>query len=65
MLNTAKSTISTNQKKLWKVFTRDGKELFAYTVEDEFEDEMAATIRLLAYENKCSPHSIHVHRELR
>ena len=52
-------------KRLWKVFTYKGKELFAYTIFDEGEDEQEATIALLAYENLCQPESIHVHKELR
>lgn len=63
MSNTAKSTDST--KKQYKVFTKDGKELYAYTVKDESEDEQEATIALLAYENHCKQSAIHVHREWR
>ncbi len=63
MCRTAKSTDST--KEPWKVFTKDGKELFAYTVRGEGEEEQAATIALLAYENHCKKSSIHVHKEMR
>ena len=63
MLNTAKSTGCT--KKQYKVFTKDAKEIFAYTIEGEGEDEQEATIALLAYENHCKPSTIHVHREWR
>lgn len=52
-------------KEEYKVFTRNGKELYAYTVRDEGEGEQAATRRLLAYENHCVPASIHVHKEWR
>ncbi len=66
MLNTAKSTDSTNRiKELWKVFTKDGKELFSYTIRGEGEDEEECTIQLLAYENHCQPNQIHVHAEMR
>lgn len=37
MRPTAKSTDST--KKEWKIFTKNGKEIFAYTVYGEGEDE--------------------------
>lgn len=63
MPHTVKSTDCT--KKQYKVFAKEGKELFAYTVEGEGEDEMEATISLLAYENHCKPSAIHVHREWR
>lgn len=33
----------------WKVFEHNGKELFAYTLFGEGEDEEEATIALLAY----------------
>lgn len=49
----------------WKVFEYNGKELFAYTLFGEGEEEEEATIALLAYENRCIPASIHVHMELR
>lgn len=52
-------------KKVWKVFTLHGKELMAYTVAEEFEDEEEATRRLLAYENHCRIESIQTHIELR
>ena len=52
-------------KKEWKVFTKNGKEIFAYTVYGEGEDEQEATIALLAYENHCRKTSIHVHTEWR
>ena len=45
----AKSTDSTKKKELWKVFRKNRKELFAYTVRGEGEDEEEATISLLAY----------------
>ncbi len=63
MRPTAKSTGST--KREWKVFTRNGKELWAYTILGEGEDEQEATIELLAYENRCRKSSIHVHTEWR
>lgn len=63
MRPTVKSTGSI--KEAWKVFTKNGRELFAYTVRGEDEEEQAATIALLAYENGCSPSSIHVHKEWR
>ena len=49
----------------WKVFEHNGKELFAYTLFGEGEDEEEATIALLAYENHCRPEDIHVHKEVR
>ena len=61
----AKSTDFTKKKELWKVFRKNRKELFAYPVRDEGEDEEEAPISLLAYENGCSPSSIHVHIEWR
>lgn len=62
MRPTAKSTDSTNhQQRLWKVFYKDGKELFRYTAKEEEE----ATIALLAYENHCRKCSIHTHLEWR
>lgn len=42
----------------WKVFEHNGKELFAYTLFGEGEDEKEATIALLAYENHCRPETI-------
>ena len=64
MRPTAKSTDSTNhQQRLWKVFYKDGKELFRYTAKEEDEEE--ATIALLAYENHCRTCSIHTHLEWR
>lgn len=66
MRPTAKSTDSTNhQQRLWKVFYKDGKELFRYTAKEEGEDEEEATIALLAYENNCRKCSIHTHLEWR
>lgn len=65
MLPTAKSTDSTKIKEEWKVFTLHGKELFAYTIRGEGEDEEKATIGLLAYENHCRKAAIHVHKEWR
>lgn len=65
MRPTAKSMGSTKKKELYKVFTKDGKELFAYTVHGEGGDEQEATIALLAYENHCRKCSIHVHKEMR
>ena len=44
----------------WKIFKKDGKELFAYTVRGEGEEEEAATKKLLADENNCSPEDIDV-----
>ncbi len=40
---TAKSTDFTKKKELWKVFRKNPKELFAYTVRGEGEDEEEAT----------------------
>lgn len=51
--------------RLWKVFEYQGRELFAYTQAEEFEDEEEATLGLLAYENHCRVESIHVHTEMR
>ena len=65
MAPTAKSMDSIKRREQYKVFTKDGKELFAYTVHDEGEEEEEATISLLAYENHCQKCSIHVHREWR
>lgn len=61
----AKSTDSTKKKELWKVFRKNRKELFAYPVRDEGEDEEEATISLLAYENHCQKKDIHVMLEMR
>lgn len=52
-------------KQLWKVFTYNGKEIFAYTIFGEGADEEEATIALLAYENHCYPEAIHVRKEMR
>lgn len=52
-------------KQLWKIFTYNGKEIFAYTIFGEGADEEEATIALLAYENHCYPEAIHVHKEMR
>lgn len=60
MRPTAKSTDST--KKEWKVFTKNGKELWSYTILGEGEDEQEATIALLAYEQHCRKSAIHVTR---
>lgn len=66
MQNIAKSMDCTNRiKELWKVFTKDGKEIFSYTIRGEGEDEEECTKRLLAYENHCHPSQIHVHTEMR
>lgn len=65
MLRIAKSTDSTKKKELWKVFRKNLKELFAYTVRGEGEDEEEATISLLAYENHCLEKDIHVMLEMR
>ena len=65
MRPTAKSTDSIKKREQYKVFTKDGKELFAYTVRGEGKDEEEATIDLLAYENHCQVYSIHVHKEWR
>lgn len=62
---TAGNTDSVKAKEEWKVFTRNGKELFSYTVRGEGGDEEEATIALLAYENHCRKCSIHVHKEMR
>lgn len=61
----AKSADSTKKKELWKVFRKNRKELFAYTVRGEGEDEEEATISLLAYENHCLEKDIHVMLEMR
>lgn len=61
----AKSTDFTKKKELWKVFRKNRKELFAYTVRSEREDEEEATISLLAYENHCRKKDIHVMLEMR
>lgn len=61
----AKSTDSTKKKELWKVFRKNRKELFAYTVRGEGEDEEEVTISLLAYENHCREKDIHVMLEMR
>lgn len=61
----AKSTGSTKQKELYKVFRKNRKELLAYTVRGEGEDEEEATISLLAYENDCKPSDIHTTLEMR
>lgn len=61
----AKSTDSTKKKELWKVFRKNRKELFAYTVRGEGEDGEEATISLLAYENHCLEKDIHVMLEMR
>lgn len=60
-----KSTDSTKKKELWKVFRKNRKELFAYTVRGEGEDEEEATISLLAYKNHCREKDIHVMLEMR
>lgn len=40
MQNIVKNTDCTNHiKELWKVFTKEGKELFSYTIRGEGEDE--------------------------
>ena len=62
---TAKSTDFTKKKELWKVFRKNRKELFAYTVRGEGEDEEEATISLLAYENHCNKSAIYVTLEMR
>lgn len=59
MRPTAKSTDFTKKKELWKVFRKHRKELFAYTVRGEGEDEEEATISLLAYENHCKKSDIY------
>lgn len=61
----SESTDSSKIKEEWKVFTKDGKELFSYTIRGESEDEEEATIALLAYENHCKKCSIHTHKEWR
>lgn len=53
------------KKELWKVFRKHRKELFAYTVRGEGEDEEEATISLLAYENHCKKSDIYVTLEMR
>jgi hypothetical protein len=58
-------SIRMKEKRRWKVFTYNGKEIFAYTIFGEGADEEEATIALLAYENHCYPEAIHVHEEMR
>ena len=53
------------RKQLWKIFCYKGKEIFSYTMPERVEEEEKSTLRLLAYENRCRPASIHVHMELR
>lgn len=66
MQNIAKSTDSVKRvEELWKVFTKDGRELFSYTIRGEGEDEEECTKQLLAYESHCHPNQIHVHTEMR
>ena len=65
MRPTVKSMGSTERREEYKVFTKDGKELFAYTTRGEGSEEEEATIALLAYENHCRKCSIHVHKEMR
>ena len=66
MQNIAKNTDSVKRvEELWKVFTKDSKELFSYTVRGEGEDEEECTKQLLAYESHCHPNQIHVHTEMR
>lgn len=60
-----KNTDFTKKKELWKVFRKHRKELFAYTVRGEGEDEEEATISLLAYENHCKKSDIYVTLEMR
>lgn len=50
---------------IWKVFEYQGKEIFAYTLPEDSPEEEEATIRLLAYERRCKPESIHIHQEMR
>lgn len=47
------------------MFRKNRKELFAYTVRGEGEDEEEATISLLAYENHCNKSAIYVTLEMR
>lgn len=47
------------------MFRKNRKELFAYTVRGEGEDEEEATISLLAYENHCKKSAIYVTLEMR
>lgn len=61
----ARNTDSTKKKELWKVFRKNRKELFAYTVRGEGEDEEEATKSLLAYENHCKPSNIYTTLEMR
>jgi len=51
--------------RVWKVFEYQGKEIFAYTLPDESPEEEEATARLLAYERRCKPESIRIHKEMR
>lgn len=62
---TAKSTDFTKKKELWKVFRKNRKELFAYTVRGEGEDKEEATISLLACDNHCDKSAIYVTLEMR
>ena len=59
MQNIVKNTDCTNHiKELWKVFAKEGKELFSYTIRGESEDEEECTKQLLAYENHCYPNTL-------
>ncbi len=60
---TASNTGST--KREWKIFTKNNKEIEAYTTDEELEDEEEATIALLAYQYHCRKGAIHVHKEWR
>ena len=64
MQNTAKSTGSTKKRKLWKVFRKNRKQIYAYPMPDDKEEE-EATIALLAFENNCRKRDIHVMLEMR
>lgn len=64
-LNYDLSYSTTKAKELWKVFWKGRKEIFAYTVRGEGEDEEEATKALLAYENHYKPSEIHTTLEMR
>ena len=50
---------------IWKVFEYQGKEIFAYTLPEESEEEEECTLKILAAENHCHIGSIHIHHEVR
>ena len=50
---------------IWKVFTYNGNEVFAYPLPEVCEEEEEVTICVCAAENHCRVESIHVHKEVR